>query len=90
MEEKLNKWCKRGGGGGGGLSFNSGSNIGSCDIEVLCVSFWLEHFQTQPPGFENEPQGRKLLFSWFTVFTLRNKKSCLFVLETYFILREAL
>ena len=26
------------------------------------VSFWLEHFQTQSPGFENEQQGRKRQF----------------------------
>ena len=34
------------------------------------LSFWLEHFQTQSSGFENERQGRKRQFLLLKVKTL--------------------
>ena len=67
MEEKLNKWCNWGG------RVLTADPILEAGISKYSVSFWLEHFQTQSPGFENEQQGRKLLVNWNTVFTLRNK-----------------
>ena len=67
VEEKLNKWCNWGG------RVLTADPILEVGISKYSVSFWLEHFQTQSPGLENELQGRKLLVNWNTVFTLRNK-----------------
>ena len=64
MEEKLNKWCT---GGGRVLTADP---ILEAGISKYSVSFWLEHFQTQFPGFENERQGRKRQFLLLKVKTL--------------------
>ena len=56
MEEKLNKWCTAEG------RVLTADPILDAGISKYSVSFWLEHFQTQSSGFENERQGRKRQF----------------------------
>ena len=46
MEEKWNKWCNWGGG------VLTADPILEAGISKYSVSFSLEHFQTQSPGFE--------------------------------------